>query len=402
MHKSWQTKKLGEICEYQRGLTYSKKDEVDFSRNVVLRANNIDLVTNTLNFSELKYIRDDLVLSQEKRVKKGSLIICTASGSKSHLGKVALIDRNYNYLFGGFMGQITPGGEIDSKYLFYILTSNKYIDFISSLSSGVNINNLRFDVLREFVVSYPSLSEQKRLVKILDQAFEKIEKVKENTEQNLENVKELLEAYLLKTFDNKKINWETKKLEEVCEKITDGTHQTPRYFSEGVVFLSSKNVTSGKINWNDIKYIDKKQHQELQKRVSPRFGDVLLAKNGTTGVAAIVDRNITLDIYVSLALLRPNSNLSSPFLLYFINSPMAKKQFNKRLKGIGVPNLHLEEIRQVIIQFPKSIAEQKTIVKSLDVLSDQTNKLEDLHKRKLSDLEELKKSILQKAFSGEL
>lgn len=159
--------------------------------------------------------------------------------------------------------------------------------------------------------------------------------------------------------DDKKLpaGWEMKRLGDVCEKITDGTHQTPTYFDDGYVFLSSRNVTSGKIDWDNIKYIDQKQHEEMHKRVAPRINDILLAKNGTTGVAAMVDRDTVFDIYVSLALLRAKSVILPDLLLEFINSPTAKKQFNKRLKGAGVPNLHLEEIREVLITFPASISE---------------------------------------------
>jgi type I restriction enzyme S subunit len=124
-------------------------------------------------------------------------------------------------------------------------------------------------------------------------------------------------------------------------------------------------VTSGTIDWENVKYIDDKQHGEMQRRVSPRLNDILLAKNGTTGVAAMVDRDVPFDIYVSLALLRPLAAVRPTFLLHFINSPLAKQQFTKRLKGIGVPNLHLEEIREVEIPVPP-LAEQQRIVGLLD------------------------------------
>jgi type I restriction enzyme S subunit len=190
--------------------------------------------------------------------------------------------------------------------------------------------------------------------------------------------------------------------EEVCEKITDGTHQTPTYYDDGIIFLSSRNVTSGKINWDKIKYIDTKQHLEMHKRVAPRMNDILLAKNGTTGVAAMVDKNVVFDIYVSLALLRPIDVIRPNFLLYFINSPVAKSQFNSRLKGAGVPNLHLQEIREVIVSFPTSLEEQNTIVFKLDELSAETQRLETLYQRKLTALDELKKALLHQAFNGEL
>ena len=89
-------------------------------------------------------------------------------------------------------------------------------------------------------------------------------------------------------------------------------------------------------------------------------------------------------------------------MLYFINSPIAKKQFNKRLKGSGVPNLHLEEIREVIISFPKLLNEQKVVVKELDVFNQEMKSVQNLYQTKLAGLEELKKSILVKAFKGEL
>ena len=144
------------------------------------------------------------------------------------------------------------------------------------------------------------------------------------------------------------------KLEDVCEIITDGTHKTPEYCDEsGYIFLSSKDVTSKKINWSDVKYIPEKLHHELHSRLAPRKGDVLLAKNGTTGVAALVDRDEVFDIYVSLALLRPKNNVFPKYLLYAVNSPVAKRQFDSGLKGIGVPNLHLSVIRKTEIDIPE-------------------------------------------------
>lgn len=196
-----------------------------------------------------------------------------------------------------------------------------------------------------------------------------------------------------------KQGWEIKKLKEVCAKITDGTHQTPKYFDDGVIFLSSRNVTSGKIDWDNIKYIDEKQHLEMHKRVAPRVGDILLAKNGTTGVAAMVDRDLVFDIYVSLAHIRVLEEVTPEFMLYFINSPIAKKQFNKRLKGAGVPNLHLEEIREVEIPLP-SLPEQQRIVAILDEAFTAIDKAKDNAQQNLKNAKELFESYLQNVFEN--
>lgn len=192
-------------------------------------------------------------------------------------------------------------------------------------------------------------------------------------------------------------SWVWCRMNEICNNITDGTHQTPKYFKEGIVFLSSKNVTSGKIDWFDIKYIDQKQHEEMQKRVSPKLNDILLAKNGTTGVAALVDREIDFDIYVSLALLRPIQGVYPPFLLHFINSIVAKRQFNKRLRGIGVPNLHLNQIREVLVPLPP-LNEQIRIVPEIEKQLAKTKQLKETIISNQLATEQLLKALLHEAF----
>lgn len=190
----------------------------------------------------------------------------------------------------------------------------------------------------------------------------------------------------------------TKKLWEICEKITDWTHQTPTYVSEWIIFLSSKNVTTWKIDWENIKYINYKQHLEMSKRISPQKWDILLAKNWTTWVAAIVDKDNIFDIYVSLALLRPGKTVLVNFLWYFLNSHIAKKQFSSKIKWSGVPNLHLKEIKEVIITLPPLSIQQKIVVK-LDSLFEKLDQAITLTKQNLANIEELNKSVLEKIFT---
>lgn len=163
---------------------------------------------------------------------------------------------------------------------------------------------------------------------------------------------------------------QVRRLQDLClTEISDGTHQTPTYTEDkvnGYKFLSSKDVTTGKIDWQHIKYIPAELHNELYARIAPRRNDILLAKNGTTGVAAIVDCDEVFDIYVSLALIRPDTDKVIPkYLLYAINSTQSKEYFNRNLKGIGVPNLHLKQIRETPICVP-SFSEQKHIIAVLD------------------------------------
>lgn len=396
MKQGWEVIKLGDVCDIYNGGT------PDTTVQEFWDGNNLWITPKDMGKAQSIFVDDTsrkitdagLKNSSAKMLPINSIIL----SSRAPIGHLA-INTKPLATNQGCKG-LVPKKDISPLYIYYFLS--KSIDLLNSLGTGATFKELSGTKLGTVEIPLPSLSEQQRIVMILDEAFEAINQAKAHAQQNLKNAKELFESYLQSVFETKGKDWEEKTLKEVCTKITDGTHQTPKYFKDGVIFLSSKNVTSGKIDWDNVKYIDEAQHLEMHKRVAPRVGDILLAKNGTTGVAAMVDRDIVFDIYVSLAHIRVLEEVLPEFMLYFINSPFAKQQFNKRLKGMGVPNLHLEEIREVVIPFPRQKNKQETIVAKLDALSEQTKKLESIYEQKLADLEELKKSILQKAFNGEL
>jgi hypothetical protein len=200
---SWEAEvqELGEVCSFQRGLTYAKGDEVELSDNVVLRANNISMATSALDFAELKYIKDSIAIPQSKLVRRDTLMICTASGSKSHLGKVAYVDDDYGYAFGGFMGLLVPEREVHGRFLYYAMLSDDYKEFISRLSDGVNINNLKWDDLKHFNLPVPPLPEQQRIASKLDAAFAALHEAQGHIECNRANARELFESYLNGVFE---------------------------------------------------------------------------------------------------------------------------------------------------------------------------------------------------------
>ena len=188
----------------------------------------------------------------------------------------------------------------------------------------------------------------------------------------------------------------------VSSNITDGTHQTPEYEDKekGYPFLSSKDITKGYIDWTDIKYVTKAVHEKLQKETQIRRGDILLAKNGTTGIAAIVDTDKVFDIYVTLALIRSDEKKVIPeYLLYAINSLLSKKQFDEYLLGIGVPNLHLNLIKNTYV-IVHDLKYQNQIV---DYLNKKCKLIDDAiagKQKQLESLEEYKKSLIYEYVTG--
>ena len=200
-------------------------------------------------------------------------------------------------------------------------------------------------------------------------------------------------------------SWEWCLLPDLCSiPITDGTHQTPTYTDKehGIPFISSKDVTSQKINWNNIKFITRDLHESLYKRIAPQRDDILLAKNGTTGVAALVEDDFIFDIYVTLAVIRPIKDLVLPIFLWrVINSSFCKKQFDNHLTGIGLPNLHLTDIKKTIIPLPP-LVEQKRISNEVERWFTLIDELESNEGDLLKAIDKAKSKILDLAIHGKL
>jgi type I restriction enzyme S subunit len=406
MKKGWQTKAIGDVCEFQRGLTYAKSDEVDVSDTVVLRATNIDLETNSLIFDELKYINDKVVVPESKKVKKGSLLICTASGSKSHLGKVAYIDDDYGYAFGGFMGMLTPLNGLLAKYLFYLMTSDDYKDFIGALSDGANINNLTFDNLRQFPVPVAPLAEQQRIVGLLDKAFEGIATVKANAEKNLQNARALFESHLQSVFTLCGPGWVEMPLGEVCEfENGDRGKNYPNrneYVESGIPWINTGHIQpDGSLSVKEMNFITREKFDSLRSG-KIQSGDLVYCLRGATlGKTAIVDPFTEGAVASSLVILRPSAHLDGKFLFFFLTSPHGKSLIKGFENGAAQPNLGAKSVAKYPISFPK-VSEQRGIVDGLADLREETQRLAGIYERKLAALDGLKKSLLHQAFSGAL
>lgn len=414
MKEGWEIIDLGSVCHVQRGLTYSGKDTVDISDQVVLRATNIDLGTGKLIFDELKYLREDLEIKPVYALKKDSLLICFSSGSKSHLGKIALVDDNYpNFFFGGFIGQINPSEKIDSKYLFYCLSSETYKDYISNLTDGVNINNLKATDLKSFQIPLPPLPEQQRIVSILDQAFAAIDKAKANAEQNLKNAAALFDSYLQGVFDpsarsGQGDGWEEKRFEELIQENQIGLIKSKKEQSNDKPYryLKMDSITSDNNLIHDrYVYVDADKG-ELEK-YTLNEGDFLFnTRNsydlvGKTCVFSPIDDEPTLfnNNIMRVVFMK---GISSGFINYAFSSELVKERLQKLKSGTtSVVGIYYKVLRNLKIPVTE-YEEQQAIVRQLDALRVETQKLEAVYQKKMDDLEELKKSILQKAFAGEL
>ena len=243
MKEGWEYKKLGEVADFCRGLTYKREDEVDSSDNCVLRSNNIDLESMSLNFEELKYIRPDFVIPEDKKLKANSVFVCMSNGSKQHVGKVAYVNEDMNYAFGGFMGLIVPKPQVRGKYIYYVCRSSLFRHFLDQIGNGIGITNLRFSDLNEFSIPFPSLSEQQHIVEELDLLSSIIEKKK----AQLNELDNLAQSLFYEMFGDPITNekgWEVRKLNDIY-KLKSGDGLSAKNFVEGIYPVYGGNGISG-------------------------------------------------------------------------------------------------------------------------------------------------------------
>jgi len=295
---------------------------------------------------------------------------------------------------------LKPKDKIDSKYFYYFL-------------QNVDLGNLgyarHYRLLKETNIAYPkSLSEQRRIVSILDKCFSAIERSRNNAEQNLKNAKEIFESYLNRVFagstdiKTKHKNWEEKKLGEVCT-IERGSSPRP-------INKYQTNSPDG-VNWikiGDTKGVDKyiyttKEKITKQGAKKSRYvkeGDFILSNSMSFGKPYIMKTDGY--IHDGWFVFRLPDYLDKNYFYYLFTSHNVQEQIQSLGAGAIVKNISSDLVKKVDVFFPKSKEEQQTIVHKLDTLRIETQKLESIYQKKILLLEELKKSILQKAFSGEL
>jgi type I restriction enzyme S subunit len=254
----------------------------------------------------------------------------------------------------------------------------------------------------EFDFPLPPLPEQKRIVAILDEGFEGIDRAIANTEKNLANSRELFESYLNAIFTQKGDGWEEKKLEDICKEITVGHvgSMASKYKDSGIPFLRSQNILPFRINLDNVVFIDKEFHSALKKsQLKP--GYLAIVRTGYPGTAAVIPEEIGIANCSDLVIVKPGRNINAHYLCLFFNSIFGKLLVGSRLVGAAQKHFNITTAKKVLIPFP-SLTEQNRLVTKMDELAAETQRLETIYRRKIAALNELKQSILQKAFTGEL
>jgi type I restriction enzyme S subunit len=327
--------------------------------------------------------------------------------TEAPLGNVAQINTTEKLAFAQRIIVMQPErNKIDPTFLKYLLLSENIRKRIFEKETGATVTGIKSSLLKKIPILLPPISEQKCIVEIVDETFTAIDKAKTNIEKNLQSVRELFESYLQNVFANAREDWEEKRLIDVFE-IKPPKNEAKQKLKESdlVSFLPMEDLN---ILANDIKVTRERQLKDVIGSYTYfADNDVLLAKitpcfeNGKIGIARGLKNGIGFGSSEYIVF-RSNGEVLPEFLYYFLSRNRFREEGKVRMTGaVGHKRVSKDFIEEYLIPFPKT-KEQKMILKKFDTLSIETKELERLYQQKLDDLEQLKKSILQKAFNGEL
>jgi type I restriction enzyme, S subunit len=398
---AWEVKKLGDVCEIGDGnhsSKYPKKEEMVLSGIPFIRCKNI--INGKISDQDIKYItKEKHSILKKGHLKKGDILF----SNRGEIGKIGIVDSKFdNANLNSQLAWFRCPSKLNNKFLFYILQTPNLKSHYQINKSGSALQQFPISKIKNLDILVPPLPIQKQIVSILDEAFEKISKAKENSEQNLKNAKEVFESYLQSVFENKGEGWEECYLEKHI-KLIDYRGRTPTKTESGVRLITAKNVKLGFLQLEPQEFIHEDNYESWMTRGIPDFGDVIFTTEAPLANVAQINTNEKLAFAQRIIVMQPEKNkINQTFLKYMLISKPIRKKILEKGTGATVQGIKSRLLKKIVIYFPKEISEQEKIVAKTNNLLKNTEKLESIYIQKLSTLEELKQSILQKAFEGKL
>lgn len=372
MREGWELKKLKEVCRFQNGFAFKSRTFRETGTPVV-RITNIQ--AELVDLRKVVFIdRQDYDKDLSKyEIINGDLLIAMSGATT---GKIGIHKSDEVLLLNQRVGKFEPLENLEKQYLFYFLSGK--VEENLAISAGSAQPNLSTEQINNFEIPIPPLKEQKQIVALLDKAFTAIDQAKANIEKNIANAKELFQSKLNDIFSQKGAGWEEKTLKEVCI-LQRGFDLPKRLRKKGKYDL----VTSSGV---------KDSHAEYKVN-GP---GVVTGRSGSIGKVFYVENKfwpLNTALYI-----KDFKDNNERYVYYFLKN----FDLSKYSTGTGVPTLNRNFVHDEKVLSTKNVNVQKEIVRTLDELTIKSEMIESNYTKKLKDLEELKKSILQKAFAGEL
>lgn len=386
MKEGWGSVPLGEVCRFDKrqgiytGLPYVGMEQIESGTGRFLGdLSPVEVKSNTFRFSA-------------EHVLYGRL--------RPYLNKVLVPEFDGHCSTEVFPLKPCPG--LTREYLFYWLISDEVCQRINDTCTGARMPRADMNEVLGFEIPLPPLPEQKRIVAILGEAFEGIATAKANAEKSLRNAKAIFESHLQSIFGNPGDSWDRSTVGD-CVRFIDYRGKTPDKTETGLRLITAKNVKMGFLQRAPEEFVAPETYEGWMTRGIPKKGDVLFTTEAPLANVAQLDTDDRVVFAQRIIIMQPDADrLDSTFLKYMLLSKPLQDRIHAKGTGATVKGIKASLLRTVELSFPNTLAEQKNMVTVMDDLSAETQRLSAVYEQKLHALDDLKKSLLHHAFTGQL
>ncbi len=423
---AWKKEKFKTLIEHKSGYTWSKEQETKFPEAKTVRVLTVTNVQKELDLSSELYLKDVSEADKVKKaVSKDWSIAVSSNGNRSRIGNAVYIKEDSEYLFASFLTAFKPKEESDilPDYFFRWLTSHNIQERITAVSEGTTgLGNLDIRFLRNMDIDYPeNPAEQTAIATILSKVDEAIAAT-QNSIKAAEKLKKALMQNLLtgklkpdgswrtedEFYETKigriPVDWTLVKTKDFCEKVTDGTHDTPKPNNTGFPLVTSKNLKVNGVDFNDCYLISEQDYNEINKRSKVEQYDILFGMIGTVGNPQIVMQNPVEFAIKNVGLFRMNGNQKlSLWLKNYLASDIFRVYQQRQQAGTTQQFVSLGFLRKIPVPIPMVNDEinyslidginKKIEIADSELISKQT---------KIQTLQRLKKSLMQNLLTGKV
>jgi type I restriction enzyme, S subunit len=395
MKEGWHFKQLAAVSAIKYGYTISASSEPVGPRFLRIT----DIQNDHVDWASVPYCKISSADASKYRLASGDIVFARTGATT---GKSFLVNDSPDAVFASYLIRLRLlDKNLLPEFVSLFFQTDDYWKSIKDGSTGSAQGGFNATKLGSISIPFPSIVEQKRIITVLNEAFESIATAKANTEKNRQNASDLFDSYLQEVFFQRGKGWEKQTLASLCALFVDSAHRTPKYAEEGIPALRPRDVVNGKLNLAGALRVSEEEFEVQSKRYKPSPGDIVYSRELSYGWAAILPESSRVCLSQGMCVFRPSSKLDASFLLYVLNSSVGREQAVRAAVGTAHPHINLGDIKSYLIPLPP-LAEQKQITRRLDALTEETQRLASACERKLIALEALKKSLLHQAFSGEL
>lgn len=391
---------VGEVSDQIRGVSYGKSDAIDSPTDgymPVLRAGNI--TEFGLVYTDLVYVPKRFI-SGRQLLRSGDVLIAASSGSIDVVGKAASVINDYEGAFGAFCKVLRPlKSQVDPRYFAHFFKTADYRRTVSNLAAGANINNLKNEHLDELLIPLPSLSEQRRIAAILDQA----DTLRAKRREALAQLDSLTQSIFMEMFGDPETNpmrWPERVLSELVrtdDSINYGVVQPGEDHPGGVPLIRVGDLVNGHFELSTLKTISP-IIEAAYKRSRLRGDEVLVSCVGSIGVVVLATTAMTgFNIARAVARIPASESIDRIYLANYLRTAYVQRYFASELRIVSQPTLNIKQIAQTQVLSPPLIHQQAfaTRIQAVEALKTQ-------HRAALTELDALFASLQHRAFQGEL